>query len=207
MNQLASILKQARAALNLTQEDVAKKLGISQRAYAFYEDETREQMPRAKRIKELGKILNIPVKTLIKHYNSELEEHTSIIVKNEPDQPKDQQTAAFGAGQPDDLPTLLQQLMQKQNQLMEMQNKILADTKEDLIEKVKEIHLNSKSTIAYLQTILRVNRADDSVIMDNQDLQAGREIGSSAIQAGNLELAAAKHLRKKDRKNQGGVGK
>lgn len=109
---------------------------------------------------------------------------------------------------------LLAQLMQKQNSLMEMQNKILTDQKESIVEKVKEIHsetkeihLNSKSTIAYLQTILRVNRADDSVIMDNQDLQAGREIGSSAIQAGNLELAAAKHLRKKDRKNQGGVDK
>lgn len=108
---------------------------------------------------------------------------------------------------PPQLATLLTNLMQKQNQLMEMQNKILTEQKEDLIDKVKEIHLNSKSTIAYLQTILRVNRADDSVIMDNQDLQAGREIGSSAIQAGNLELAAAKHLRKKDRKNQGGVGK
>jgi transcriptional regulator with XRE-family HTH domain len=69
-------------------------------------------------------------------------------------------------GQPDDLPTLLSQLMQKQNQLMEMQNKILAEQKEDIIDKVKEVHINSKSTIAYLQTILRAVRADDAVMMD-----------------------------------------
>lgn len=103
--------------------------------------------------------------------------------------------------------TLLQQLMQKQNQLMEMQNKILAEQKEDLIERVKEIHTNSKSTIAYLQTILRVNRADDAVIMDNQDAQAGREVGSSAMQAGNLEIAAAQDQVKKDMKKQHGAHK
>jgi hypothetical protein len=121
---------------------------------------------------------------------------------------------ATGNGQPDDLPTLLTQLMQKQNQLMEMQNKILAEQKESIVEKVKEIHaetkeihVNSKSTIAYLQTILRVNRADDAVIMDNQDELAGREIGSSAMQAGNLEIAAAKHQQQKDRKRKDGAHK
>lgn len=104
-------------------------------------------------------------------------------------------------------PSQLEQLMQKQNQLMEMQNKILAEQKEDLIDKVKEIHLNSKDTISYLQAILRVNRADDAVIMDNQDEQAGREVGSSARQAGNLEIAAAKHQVKKDKKQQDGAHK
>lgn len=106
-------------------------------------------------------------------------------------------------GQPD-LSTLLSQLMQKQNQLMEMQNKILSDTKQDLIEKVKEIHINSKDTISYLQTILRMTRADDGVIMDNQDVQAGREIGSSATYAGTLEIAAAME-QNKDKKKKGRV--
>jgi hypothetical protein len=110
-----------------------------------------------------------------------------------------------GNGKADDLTTLLTQLMQKQNSLMELQNKILAEQKEDLIDKVKEIHVNSKSTIAYLQTILRVNRADDAVIMDNQDEQAGREAGSSARQAGNLEIAAAKDQKKKDKTRQDGA--
>jgi predicted transcriptional regulator len=121
--------------------------------------------------------------------------------------PIEEAKAKQGNGQPDDLPTLLSQLMQKQNQLMEMQNKILSEQKEDLIDKVKEIHLNSKSTIAYLQTILRVNRADDAVIMDNQDAQAGREVGSSAMQAGNLEIAAAQDQVKKDKRKQDGVRK
>src|SRR5688572_13889847 len=69
-----------------------------------------------------------------------------------------QQTVNSGNDHLPDLTTLLTQLMQKQNSLMELQNKILAEQKEDLIDKVKEIHVNSKSTIAYLQTILRVNR-------------------------------------------------
>jgi hypothetical protein len=117
------------------------------------------------------------------------------------------QGAPAETGATPDLPTLLSQLMQKQNQLMEMQNKILAEQKEDLIDKVKEIHVNSKSTIAYLQTILRVNRADDAVIMDNQDVQAGREVGSSAMQAGNLEIAAAQDQVKKDKKQKHGAHK
>jgi transcriptional regulator with XRE-family HTH domain len=191
LNQLPTILKKARQALDLTQEDVAKRLGISQRAYAFYEDETNERIPKPKRLAQLGEALDIPIKTLMKQYGSGIEENnTAEEVKH--------------SGTPD-LPTLLSQLMQKQNQLMEMQNKILAEQKEDLIDKVKEIHINSKSTIAYLQTILRVNRADDAVIMDNQDAQAGREVGSSAMQAGNLEIAAAQDQVKKDKRKQDGV--
>lgn len=106
-----------------------------------------------------------------------------------------------------DLTTLLTQLMAKQNQLMEMQNKILAEQKESLVDKVQEIHSNSKATIMYLETILRVNRADDSVIMDNQDEQQNRAVGSSAIKAGKLELAAADRTQKKGKRNQHAGGK
>jgi hypothetical protein len=108
---------------------------------------------------------------------------------------------------PPPLADLLTQLMQKQNQLMEMQNKILETQKEDLIDKVKEIHANSKSALSYLQVILRATRADDGVIMDNQDEQAGREAGSSARQAGNLEIAAAQQEQQTDKKKQDGVRK
>lgn len=68
MNQLPHILKKARQALDLTQEDVAKKLGITQRAYAFYEDEQLNKIPKPKRLAELGKILNVPINTLLKVY-------------------------------------------------------------------------------------------------------------------------------------------
>lgn len=121
--------------------------------------------------------------------------------------PEDNKDNAASVASNGHTPDLLTQLMHKQNQLMEMQNKILADTKEDLIEKVKEIHVNSKATISYLQTILRVNRADDSVIMDNQDEQLHREVGSSARQAGNLEIVAQQSQQKKDMKQQDDVHK
>lgn len=77
LDQLPVILRKARQALDLTQEDVAKKLGITQRAYAFYEDEERKKIPKAKRLADLGKILNIPVQSLLKYYNAEIEAETS----------------------------------------------------------------------------------------------------------------------------------
>lgn len=77
MNQLPTILKKARQALDLTQEDVAKRLGISQRAYAFYEDENNDRIPKPKRLAELGKVLNIPIKTLMAHYASDSEENAT----------------------------------------------------------------------------------------------------------------------------------
>lgn len=77
MNQLPIILKKARQALDLTQEDVAKRLGISQRAYAFYEDETNERIPKPKRLAQLGEVLNIPINSLMKHYSNGVEDKTA----------------------------------------------------------------------------------------------------------------------------------
>jgi transcriptional regulator with XRE-family HTH domain len=74
LHQLPTILKKARQALDLTQEDVAKRLGISQRAYAFYEDETNDRIPKPKRLAQLGEALNIPINTLMRHYSNGIEE-------------------------------------------------------------------------------------------------------------------------------------
>jgi transcriptional regulator with XRE-family HTH domain len=84
LNQLPQILKKARQALGLTQEDVAKKLGITQRAYAFYEDENNDKIPKPKRLAQLGEILSIPLNTLLAYYEKEVEENTSIQRKQEP---------------------------------------------------------------------------------------------------------------------------
>jgi transcriptional regulator with XRE-family HTH domain len=77
LHQLPTILKKARQALDLTQEDVAKRLGISQRAYAFYEDETNDRIPKPKRLAQLGEALNIPINTLMRHYSNGIEEKTA----------------------------------------------------------------------------------------------------------------------------------
>lgn len=57
MNQLITLLKDARGKRGLSQEEAGKLIGISQRAYAFYEDGTRT--PKWPRLKELGKALGI----------------------------------------------------------------------------------------------------------------------------------------------------
>lgn len=89
MNQLPTILKKARQALDLTQEDVAKKLGISQRAYAFYEDEANGRLPKRKRMEDLGKVLHIPIKTLLKLHSEGIEENASTPEADQPQQKAD----------------------------------------------------------------------------------------------------------------------
>lgn len=66
MDQLITILKKARTAKGLSQEDVGKKIGITQRAYAFYEDGTRR--PKWPRLKEIGDFLGIDEKILWEAY-------------------------------------------------------------------------------------------------------------------------------------------
>lgn len=65
----------------MSQEDVAKQLGISQRAYAFYEDGNRN--PKPQRLKEIAKILEIPSSQLISLYSSELEQNVPRITLDE----------------------------------------------------------------------------------------------------------------------------
>lgn len=73
MDQVATLLKKARQKKGLTQQEVADKLGISQRAYAFYEDGSRA--PKTQRLLQLGNILGIPHSKLITSSSSNLEQN------------------------------------------------------------------------------------------------------------------------------------
>ncbi len=64
---------------------------------------------------------------------------------------------------------------------------------------LSDLLISSKENREDLKTILRVNRADDSVIFDNQDEQLNHPKGSSATKAGKREIAAAQ--------KQAGMGK
>jgi transcriptional regulator with XRE-family HTH domain len=60
----------------MSQKEVGDKLGISQRAYAFYEDGTR--VPKWSRLLELGSILGIEKKRLLELYDEDVETNDSI---------------------------------------------------------------------------------------------------------------------------------
>lgn len=64
---------------------------------------------------------------------------------------------------------------------------------------------NSNTTLERISLVETIVRSDDTVIMDNQDRQNGNEVGKSAIEAGNLQIAADKM--RKGKGSQSGVRK
>jgi predicted transcriptional regulator len=97
--------------------------------------------------------------------------------KKKPEMPKD--TPAFE--------DLLVQLMTKQNHLMEMQNQILSETRENLVKKLDEVHVNSNDTLSLLEKVAMKVRVDDGVLMRSNDRLEGKPVGSLEIEADNLE--------------------
>lgn len=71
MDQLFTILKTARAKTPYSQKDMGDKIGISQRAYAFYEDGTRR--PKWPRLKKIGEILGLNEEELWKVHSENVE--------------------------------------------------------------------------------------------------------------------------------------
>jgi hypothetical protein len=70
-----------------------------------------------------------------------------------------------------------------------------------------QLQINSKSTIAYLEKILLVDRADHETQMDSLDRIEHQPVGSNAKRAGKRELDEEARRRKRDKKNPSGVGK
>lgn len=99
-----------------------------------------------------------------------------------------------------DFTALLTQLIAKQNQLMEMQNKILTETKQDLSDKVKTIYSNSDITLVYLQAIARELRVEHAVIMRSNDRLEHNPEGTLQKEAGKLETAALEEAEANDKK-------
>lgn len=74
-------------------------------------------------------------------------------------------------------------------------------------ENLTQLMANSNKHLAYLEKILLVDRADHETTMDSLDRIEHQPVGSNAKRAGIRELDASKNLRKKGRKNLGGVNK
>lgn len=64
---------------------------------------------------------------------------------------------------------------------------------------------NSNTTLDRLSVVETIVRSDDTVIMNNQDLMSGKEVGTSAKEAGSRQLAADK--RRKGKGSQVGARK
>lgn len=83
--------------------------------------------------------------------------------------------------------------------------KAIAEVLGPIKEKTEEILANSSTTLERISLVETIVRSDDEIIMNNQDRQSGNEIGTSAIEAGNRQLAADK--RRKSKGSQSGVRK
>lgn len=208
MNQLPTILKKARQALDLTQDDVAKKLGISQRAYAFYEDETNGRLPKRKRMEDLGKVLDIPIKTLLKLYSEGVEENPS--TEEVPKQ--NGATVLTGSMTIQDHIAIIEarrlEAVARAEEIKAMYNAVQQEkgVLYDIIkENLTQLMANSNKHLAYLEKILLVDRADHETTMDSLDRIEHQPVGSNAKRAGKREFDASKNLRKKDKRSQGGV--
>lgn len=63
---LSKNLKELRVQSELTQQQVADKIHISQRAYAFYE--TGEREPKIKTLINLAELYKVPIDVLVGRY-------------------------------------------------------------------------------------------------------------------------------------------
>lgn len=86
---------------------------------------------------------------------------------------------------------LLKTLDKNQDLLEKAQNAIIEVLK-PIQEKTEEILSNSNTTLERLSLVETIVRSDDTVIMNNQDLLNGNEVGTSAIEAGSRQIAADK---------------
>lgn len=66
INTLATVLKELREKNKLTQKEVAEKVNISQRAYAFYETGDRE--PSIDTLIKIANLYNVPIDILVGRY-------------------------------------------------------------------------------------------------------------------------------------------
>lgn len=66
INTLATVLKELREKNKLTQKEVAEKVNITQRAYAFYETGDRE--PSIDTLIKIANLYNVPIDILVGRY-------------------------------------------------------------------------------------------------------------------------------------------
>ncbi|MCR5022538.1 helix-turn-helix transcriptional regulator [Ruminococcus sp.] len=66
INTLATVLKELREKNKFTQKEVAEKVNITQRAYAFYETGDRE--PSIDTLIKIANLYNVPIDILVGRY-------------------------------------------------------------------------------------------------------------------------------------------
>jgi len=65
-NELAIVLKELRTKNNLTQNEIARLVNVTQRAYSFYENGTRE--PKLDTLIQLAEFYRVPLDILVGRY-------------------------------------------------------------------------------------------------------------------------------------------
>lgn len=213
--QIHERIKNERIKLKLTEEEVAKRLGIKRSTYQYWESTT----PKVDNIKAVASALGLPEDYFFVNNNND-DISVTVPLKGKASGKSTAKTAITGVtntGQrvfveAKDLAASYERIIEEKEarRLEAREWAERAEKEKDRLLKIIENNLtalltNSNTTLDRLSLVETIIRSDDTVIMNNQDLQIGNEIGTSAKAAGSRQLAADKM--RKGKGNQVGAHK
>jgi transcriptional regulator with XRE-family HTH domain len=220
MMQIHERIKAERLKQKLSEEEVAGRLDIPRSTYQYWETKT----PHVDKIKAVAKALgheeNFFFVTPDEYFLKEAEPVDENIVTSKTNDEKEHGTQVSGlvlSGgrvlvEAKDLTASYERILEeKEARRIEAKERAeRAEKENDRLLTIIENNLtalltNSGVALDRLSLVETIIRSDDTVIMNNQDLQNGKKVGTSAKEAGSRQLAADK--RRKGKGNQAGVHK
>jgi transcriptional regulator with XRE-family HTH domain len=191
--QIHERIKKERLRQELSEEEVAKRLKIKRSTYQYWETVT----PKVDKIKSVARALG-------------LDENFFFIAPDEIDENignKEHGTQVSGLNlnggtvlvDAKDLTASYERILEeKEARRIEAKERAERAEKEKdrlltIIEKnLTALLTNSNTALDRLSLVETIIRSDDTVIMNNQDIQNGNKVGTSAKEAGSRQLAADK---------------
>jgi transcriptional regulator with XRE-family HTH domain len=219
MMQIHERIKNERVKQQLTEEELARRLKIKRSTYQYWETST----PSINKVKAVAKALGFdenyffvtteePAKEeqgndeyLVNQNNTNNEKHGAhvpgVILNGQAILVEAKELTASYERILEEKEARRIEAKERAERAEKETDKLLA-----IIEKnLTALLTNSNATLDRLSLVETIIRSDDTVILNNQDLQNGKKVGTSSKEAGNRQLAADK-LRK-GKGSQSGVRK
>lgn len=177
-NELKTLIKKIQFSTDKTLEEIADDINYSR---AYFNDQVNKGTNK--------KLLNI----LTEKFGFKIEQNVPRGTSVEQDAPNNMYSADYLAGKLQSKEEVLAQIEARRQDAEKKANEYLALT-QSLIgiidNKMGVLLTNSRETVDQLTKMKHLIMADDSVVMNNQDVDAGREEGVSATKASKLEIDA-----------------